>query len=279
MSESSMATTEKNGAVRTKEKTARSKRLYWSFGTIVVAAVLFTFYVSGYVSSQQAYYNERAFRLLSSMADKFALHVRIADNVLRASASFPNAGKANDYIHTVLHSKIEDRDFTITNWHKLDETAVPNRQGLLTLFEPETTNSFRIRADYREITAKVAKDTKNKKDTKTQKGTEKSQGADDTKEIAPPEKPCTGGTPTDITLCATINFDPLVRPSFRDLEEGFFDDILIVDSDGNVLYQESLQGIRIQNISGLRFSQDNAGSGGLPFKLSSQSAQASGAST
>jgi len=44
-----MATSEKNGAARAREKTARSKRLYWGFGTAVVAAVLFTFYVSGYV--------------------------------------------------------------------------------------------------------------------------------------------------------------------------------------------------------------------------------------
>src|SRR5882757_7089838 len=106
-----MAMAEKNGAVRTKEKTARSQRLYWVLGTVVGAAVLFTFYVSGYVSSQQAYYNERAFRLLSSMSDKFALHVRIADNVLRASASFKDADAANNYIHRVLHGKIEDHDF------------------------------------------------------------------------------------------------------------------------------------------------------------------------
>src|SRR5882757_3625316 len=106
-----MATTEKNGAARAREKAARSKRFYWVLGTIVVAAVLFTFYYSVYVSSQQAYFNERAFRLLSSMADKFALHVRIADNVLRASASYKDADAANNYIHRVLHGKIEDHDF------------------------------------------------------------------------------------------------------------------------------------------------------------------------
>ena len=112
-----MAIPDKNGAARAKEKTVRSKRLYWGFGTAVVAAVLFTFYVSGYVSSQQTYYNERAFRLLSSMADKFALHVKNADNILRASASFENAGLANQYIHKILHTKMADRDFVVTRWH------------------------------------------------------------------------------------------------------------------------------------------------------------------
>jgi hypothetical protein len=101
-------------AYRAKEKTVRSKRLYWGFGTAVVAAVLFTFYVSGYVSSQQTYYNERAFRLLSSMADKLALHVKNADNVLRASASFENGDQANQYIHKDSPRKVQDHDFMVT---------------------------------------------------------------------------------------------------------------------------------------------------------------------
>src|SRR5882757_9052708 len=100
---------EKNGAAQAKEKAMRSKKLYWVVGTLVVAAVLFTLYYSVYVSSQQAYYNERAFRLLSSMSDKFALQVKIADNVLRASASFGNAKDASDYIHDVLPGKISRR--------------------------------------------------------------------------------------------------------------------------------------------------------------------------
>ena len=254
-----MATTEKNGTARAKEKAARFKRFYWVLGTIVVAAVLFTFYYSVYVSSQQTYYNERAFRLLSSMADRFSLQVRIAGNVLRASASFPDANTANDYIHTALHGKIQDHDYTITNWHKADSSVKPSRQGTLTLFMPESANSFRVRADYREMFANPG-------------------DAEETKEIAAPDKPC-GGARADISLCAAINFDPLIRPSFHDLEEGFFDDVLVADSEGNVLYQESSQGIRIQNISGLQFSLDNAGSGSSLLKLNASSSAATGANT
>src|SRR5215813_11224318 len=132
-----MATPDKNGVARANEKAARSKRLYWGFGTAVVALVLFTFYVSGYVSSQQTYYNERAFRLLSSMADKFSLHVKNADNILRASASFENADLANQYIHNVLHAKMPDHDFVITRWHKPNTKAIPTREGTMTLFVPE----------------------------------------------------------------------------------------------------------------------------------------------
>ena len=59
---------DKNGAALAKEKDMRSKKLYWVIGTIIVAAVLFTLYYSVYVASQQAYYTDRAFRLLSSMS-------------------------------------------------------------------------------------------------------------------------------------------------------------------------------------------------------------------
>jgi len=238
-----MATPDKNGASRAKEKETRSKRLYWGFGTAIVAAVLFTFYVSGYVSSQQTYYNDRAFRLLSSMADKFALHVRNADNILRASASFDNADLANQYIHKVLHTKIQDRDFIVTRWHKPNAKAIPTREGIMTLFLPDGANNFRVRADYREMLTAAA-DEKN------------------SKALASPEKPCDDMS-ADIVLCATINFAPLVRPSFDDLEEGFFDDVLIADSDGNVLYQQSPEGIRIQNLSGMQFVQDNGSA--IPF--------------
>jgi hypothetical protein len=96
------------------------------------------------------------------------------------------------------------------------------------------------------------------------------------KALTPPNKPCDDMS-ADIVLCATINFDPLVRPSFDDLEEGFFDDILVADSEGNVLYQQSPQGIRIRNLSGVQFLQD----GGPPipfFKSASQTSGPNGAS-
>src|ERR1051326_2995475 len=251
-----MAAIEKNGAARAKEKEARSKRLYWGFGTAIVAAVLFTFYVSGYVSSQQTYFNERAFRLLSSMADKFALNVKNPKNIRRASAIFENAELANKYIHKVLHTKMPDHDFVVTRWHKPNTKAIPTREGTMTLFVPEGANNFRIRADYREMLSAAA-DEKN------------------AKALTPPEKPCDDMS-ADIVLCATINFDPLVRPSFDDLEEGFFDDVLVADSEGNVLYQQSPEGIRIQNLNGLQFLQDSGPV--IPFfKSTSQPSGANGA--
>ena len=203
-----MATSEKNGVAWAKEKTAGSKRLYWGFGTAVVAAVLFTFYVSGYVSSQQTYYNERAFRLLSSMADKFALHVKNADNVLRASASFENGDQANQYIHKVLHTKVQDHDFMVTRWHKPNAKAIPTREGTTTLFLPEEANNFRVRADYREMLSAPA-DEKN------------------AKALTPPNKPCDDMS-ADIVLCATINFDPLVVRHLMILKKVFSTTFLLL---------------------------------------------------
>ena len=66
-----------------------------------------------------------------------------------------------------------------------------------------------------------------------------------------------------------------MRASFDDLEEGFFDDVLVTDSEGNVFYQESPEGIRIQNVSGLQFVQENPS---IPFfKSATSPAGANGA--
>src|SRR6266849_5209639 len=129
-----MASSEKsNSSAQAREKALRSKKLYWVVGTVVIALVLFTLYYSLYVSAQQAYYKERAFRLLSSMGDKFALDVEIAGNVLAASSTYQDPAAAGDYIHHVLHGKVEDHDFAITGFHKKDPKAIPTREGMLTL--------------------------------------------------------------------------------------------------------------------------------------------------
>src|SRR5262249_30125578 len=242
MNRNSNGSVNRNGSSGgTKEKALRSKRFYWAAGTIIIAAVLVTLYYSTYVSSQRAYYNERAFRLLSSMADKFSSRVRIAENVLKASASYLDSQKASNYIQRVLHGEMDEHDFTIIDWHKANATATPTRDGTITWFMPESPNDSRIRVDYRE-------------------GQPASQARQGQKEgETPPERPCAGELPY-IAVCASVDLDPLVRPSFRDLEEGFFDDVLIADMEGSVLYQESRQGIRIQNIGAALLLSNTAAS-------------------
>jgi len=113
-----------------KEKALRSKRLYWVLGTIVAVVVLFTVYYSVYVSAQQAYYTDRAFRLLSSMSDKFSLHVRIADNVLRASTSYKDAEEAGIMFTESCTAKLKNMISISPVGTKLIPRQA-NREGLL----------------------------------------------------------------------------------------------------------------------------------------------------
>ena len=237
---------EKNGAAQAKEKALRSKRLYWVIGTLIVAAVLFTVYFSVYVAAQQTYYNERAFRLLSSMSDKFGLQAQIAGNILKASSSYPDKDRATDYLHLALHGKLEEKDFIITGWYKTHPEAQPERKAKVSLFAPDSFSGFAVRAEYHEgpLAASSAK--------------------------AAPSNPCASQL-TDITVCASVNFDPLIRPAFDSLDEGFFDDLLVADSDGNVLYQDSQQEMRIQNINSLVGPPDSLGIGNLLFKSNKDS--------
>jgi hypothetical protein len=251
-----MALNEKsNGSAQAREKALRSKKLYWVVGTIVIALVLFTLYYSLYVSAQQAYYNERAFRLLSSMGDKFALDVEIAGNVLTASTTYENSAAAADYIHRVLHGKMEEQDFAINGWHKADSKTIPTREGTLTLYLPDSPNAFRLQADYREVAPPQT--ARNHRDPSPFRA-------------ATPENPCAGG-PADLMVCATIDFTPLVSPAFHDLQEDFFDDVLIADSEGPVLYQQSAGGIRIQNLSDLPPAPGSFPSGSFFSKTAPQS--------
>ena len=254
-----------NGSTKAREKALRSKKLYWVFGTCVIALVLFTLYYSLYVSSQQTYYNDRAFRLLSSMGDKFAQDVEIAKSVLVASASYGSPGEAGDYIQKILHGRVGEGDFAITGWSKKSAAARPTRKGTLTLFMPDSPHSFRIRADYREV---------------GQPGPEQpSTHVGRTPVPAPiPEDPCSGELP-ELEVCATIDFGPLVNPAFHDLEEGFFDEVLVADSLGGVLYQQSSGGIRIQNLSALASTPSSSTLGGFFSKPAPQSSAPEGGAT
>ena len=243
-----MALNEKNGSsARDREKALRSKKLYWIAGTLFIALVLFTLYYSVYVSSQQSYYNERAFRLLSSMGDKFAQDIQTAGDVLTASASYEDKRGAAEYIHKVLHGRIDDQSFTITGWHKRDAPKMPTREGSLTLYLPDSSNSLRIRADYLEASPPALR-----------RGNQAELGS---VHLAAGDNPCSDGL-SDIAVCATIDFAPLVRPAFHDLQEGFFDDVLIADARGPVLYQQSSVGVRIQNIAVLPTAATSLPSGG-----------------
>src|SRR5258707_5722670 len=204
-------------ATQPKQKVLRSKKLYWIVGTFAVVAAALSFYYLVYVSSQQAYYTERSFRLLSSMADKLVLDTDIVRNVLAAAASKETVDDANEYVEEALHGTLEHRDFVVTHLRKVNARNLTSHTGLLTLFPPETGSGPFIRADYREprtgepvIIPCVGEPAEDKTAAKT------------------PNKP---GSP-EIVVCATVDFSSLVRPAVQQLGQDFFQDVLIADSTG-----------------------------------------------
>lgn len=208
----------------------RSKRFYWGFGIIAGAIALFVLYYSFYVSSQQTYYNERAFRLLSVMGDSVTGRVERVRDVLAASAVHGDQAGADEYVRKVMSGLVGESDFT---YDKLINPGNPDaaRDGALSLFFPVRPNSLRLPLEYRKSNSGLA-------------------GVGD----APcPEK--SPVVPSTILACATLNFEPLLRPTLLELDENFFDDVLIADSEGEVLYQQFPAEVRIKNLSSVIFPQ------------------------
>ena len=92
-------------------KTLRSKRVLSVVATIVLAGVVFIFYYSFYVSSQRDYFNERAFRLLSTMGDSVSQQAKIAHDVIAAGASKDSADSAADYVQRALGGANDPRRY------------------------------------------------------------------------------------------------------------------------------------------------------------------------
>ena len=68
-------------------KVFRSNKLYLPLLTTLILFGLFALYYFLYISSQHAYYNERAFRVLSVMSDKLTEKAGAIRDVLAASIS------------------------------------------------------------------------------------------------------------------------------------------------------------------------------------------------
>src|SRR5256885_895991 len=84
----------------------RSAKLYLPLLTSFILVGLFALYSFLYVSSQETYYHERAFRVLSELGDKVLEKIAVIQTVLAASLN-PTIGgteKANKYVSTRLKS-------------------------------------------------------------------------------------------------------------------------------------------------------------------------------
>jgi len=227
--------------IKFKTNVLRFRKFYWILGTFGVALAALSLYYMVYVSSQRAYYSERSFRLLGSMGDKLVLDVDLVRNVLAAAASQGRLKAANEYIQWSLHGVLEEQDFVVTSLQNSNKRRFRSHAGLLTLFSPEIPNTPIVRADYREPNPNA-----------------QSVRADYTEpKVAHPDSFCAKAV-TEIVACATVDLSSLVRPAFQELGQDFFQDVLIADSSGQVLYQQWGAGTRVHNLSAL-FPQPKGG--------------------
>src|SRR5256885_8367036 len=72
------------------KKPVRSNSFVIPLATVSGLLILFLIYVFWYVSAEDKYYNDRAFRVLSVLSESFAGKVRTIESVLGASAAFDN---------------------------------------------------------------------------------------------------------------------------------------------------------------------------------------------
>ena len=79
----------------------RSSKVYLPLLTSFGLIVLFSLYFLFYVSSQEAYYNGRAFRVLATLGRKLQEKISIVQAVLTASTYY-DGDKAADYIRNHL---------------------------------------------------------------------------------------------------------------------------------------------------------------------------------
>lgn len=196
----------------------RSSKLYLPLLTTLGLVLLFAFYAFFYVSSQEAYYNEHAFRVLTQLGESFQENLQVIQNVLAASTSARySAAKANAYVSEYLGK------FEVAQVERVPENPAgePNRRGDLGLARRVGRSLLRLQVKYSEGGS-----------FSSAAGSQTGK-ADDT-----PAR----------SAAADVNLEPETRKLFDRLGENFFDDLIIAESTGNVLYQQATS-IRLSQLN------------------------------
>ena len=201
----------------------RSSKVYLPLLTSLALIVLFSLYFLLYVSSQEAYYNGRAFRVLATLGGKLDEKISIVRIVLTASTYY-DGNKATDYIRNHLRPFRTQRPMLF----RKDPRQESKRDGQFRLVRLDGGEGMLFRVQY---------------------------GEGDPSHLAKGEQFCSAYT---LAACADVDFGPAIRPLFERLNEKFFDDILIADSTGRILYQHSANGPRVTNLAAITASTSAA---------------------
>ncbi|MBZ5558162.1 MAG: cache domain-containing protein [Acidobacteriia bacterium] len=196
-----------------------SNKLFLPALTSVAVVALFALYDMGWVTRQQAYYNDRAFRVLDVIGVRIVTALGGLKNILASSTYTIDPGAAPErpalYVQNVLGLSPGDiaNDVPVAMRRRLeavsDETTAkaPFRMSLM-----PNRRGFWIHAEYVEP-----------------------------KPNAPLR--CDANS-AEYYSCLDVNLAPVVAPLISALSEGLFNDLFIADATGHVLYQHSPSPLR-----------------------------------
>jgi hypothetical protein len=197
------------------KKLARSNSFVIPLATASGLLILFLIYVFWYVSAEDKYYNDRAFRVLSVLSESFAVKVQAIGSVLGASTS-ADSGPAAQYVTRFLDEYSVTPEQVHATWTK--GCNVPARDGTLTL-SLEDPSDFSLRVLYA---------------------------------LPPSAAGCEPAKKDDpLEIDTIVHPQASVRALFDELNEGFYDEVLIADADGVVLYQQFKGGQQISDLNDL----------------------------
>jgi hypothetical protein len=194
--------------------------------SVVLIAVLYVFHWVS-TSRQSRYYDERAFRVLAILGGAFGETTEGLRTVLGAStvevAPSPATEEATEAEQSVANVVREDPirsmqayledvlpDYRIQDF-QIVLFPTPIRDGVLRIWPLARSSAFPVRVRYTKATATAEQDTPS---------------------TLPP---CV----KEPSICATVDLAPILDRLFDKLGDDFFDDVLIADATGKVLYQQN----------------------------------------
>jgi hypothetical protein len=240
-----------NTNVSTRKRLLRSNSFIIPLLTSCGLLVFFLLYIFWYVSAEEKYYNDRAFRVLAVLSGAFERRITTIGSVLGASTAYD--GSQPRQTRPREHSSAQ-----LTGAHgtgQPDATIAP-------VTREHTQTAEQYVASYLEgygvTPEKVTPLWGERCDEAARNGALRLE-LDDPGSFSPKaiysapdvlshECPNHSG---EITISTVVQLDVPLRALFEELNEGFFEEELIADSDGQVFYQQSTGGVRISDLNDL----------------------------